>query len=75
MAPSVLVSTIPPLSTDTFRSTDLCEKGFVSMLSREQVEAWQEPQRLLALRCVPSRTKEARVDERLQIRSTLQTYW
>ncbi len=54
MALSVLVSTISPLYINTFRSTDMSEKGYVSETSRGQVEAWQVPQRLLAIRCVPS---------------------
>ena len=75
IALSVLVSTISPLSINAFHSTDILEKRFVSESSREQVEAWQVPQRLLAVRDVLSRTKEARVDERLQIRGTIQTHW
>jgi len=54
MARPQLVSTISPLSTNTFHSTDMLEKGFVLELSKDGVEAWQVPQRLLAVRRVLS---------------------
>lgn len=63
MASSLLVSTISPLPINTFGRTSILDKAHEPALSTKTVEAWQEPQRLLAVRCVPSRTREARADE------------
>jgi len=63
MAIPELVSTISPLPVNTFGRTDIPDKILVLAVSKRTVEAWQVPQRLLAVRCVPSRTNEARADE------------
>ena len=59
----MLVSTISPLFINTLGRTDIPEKVLVAARSTVTFEAWQVPQRLLAVRHVPSRTKEDRADE------------
>ena len=63
MALPELVSTISPLPINTFGRTDMPDKILVRVSSLGNVEAWQVPQRLLAVRRVPSRMNEAGADE------------
>ncbi|TFG94021.1 hypothetical protein E4H12_15960 [Candidatus Thorarchaeota archaeon] len=63
MALPELVSTISPLPICTFGRTDKLDKILVDVSSRRNVEAWQVPQRLLAVKRVPSRMNETGADE------------